>query len=191
MSENPPERSTRTLWLIAALCVAPVVASYLTYYFWQPAGQINYGELLKAPPLPAASVKLADGSAFELAALRGKWVLLMTDSAHCAEACERKLFMLRQLRLAQGKEMERIERAWLITDEGVLADRLTENYRGTYFIRDGEGKLVKGLPDGRPAGESIYLIDPLGNIVLRYPSDADPRKVIKDIARLLKISGIG
>lgn len=190
MSENPP-KSTRTLWLIAALCVAPVVASYLTYYLWQPTGQINYGELLKAPPLPAARVKLADGSAFELAALRGKWVLLMADSARCAEPCERKLFMLRQLRLSQGKEMERIERVFLITDESAIADRLTESYRGTYFVRDGEGKLVKALPDGRPAADSIYLIDPLGNIVLRYPADADPKKVIKDLARLLKISGIG
>lgn len=179
------------MWLIAVLCVAPVVASYLTYYLWQPSGQINYGELVNAPPLPPARVALADGSPFEMAALRGKWVLLTADSARCTDACERKLFTLRQLRLSQGKDMDRIERVWLVTDGGAVADLLAENYRGTRFVRDAQGELVKALPAGRPAADSIYLIDPLGNIVLRYPADADPKKVIKDLARLLKISGIG
>lgn len=190
MSEKPV-KSTRSLWLIGLLCVAPVVASYVAYYFWQPAGHINYGELVSAPPLPNVRAHLADGSAFEMKALRGKWVFLMVDAAQCGETCQRKLFTLRQLRLTQGKDMDRIERAWLISDDGALAPKLLDDFRGTYFIRAGDGSLIKALPAGRPAEESIYLIDPLGNIVLRYPHDGDPKKMIKDLARVLKISGIG
>ena len=116
MSENA--RSSRTsLWLIGVLCLAPVVASYFAFYFAPPARHTNYGELLATGPLPDARLELADGTPFQLSRLRGKWVLLMVDSGACDEFCRRKLFVLRQLRLTQGKDMERIERAWLIADD--------------------------------------------------------------------------
>lgn len=190
MSEKPP-KSTRSLWLIAAVCVAPVIASYLAYFFWHPAGHTNYGELVTAPPLPNTPVRLVDGGAFEMTKLRGKWVLLMTDSAQCGEPCERKLFTMRQLRLTQGKEMERIERVWLISDEGALGPKLAGDYDGTWFVRAGGSELIKRLPADRPTVDYIYLLDPLGNIVLRYGRDAEPARIIKDLSRVLKTSRIG
>jgi cytochrome oxidase Cu insertion factor (SCO1/SenC/PrrC family) len=171
--------------------VAPVAASYVVYYLAPPARHTNYGELMNAAPLPNARLALADGSAFELNQLRGKWVLLTVDSARCDEACQRKLITLRQLRLTQGKDMQRVERAWLISDTAALADNVADDYRGTWLVRAAGSDLLQRLPaDGELAGY-IYVIDPLGNIVLRYPRDAEPGRMIKDLTRLLKTSGIG
>lgn len=190
MSENP--RSSRTsLWLIGILCAAPVVASYIAFYFAPPAGHTNYGELLATGPLPDARLKLADGTAFQFSQLRGKWVLLMVDSGRCDEYCQRKLFSLRQLRLTQGKDMERIERAWLIADDMMPAAAVVGDFQGTWLIRAAGSELLGQLPVAGALADHIYVIDPLGNLVLRYPRDADPGRIIKDLARLLKTSRIG
>ena len=190
MSERAP-KNRGSLLLIAALCIAPVAASYFVYYVAPPAGHTNYGELMNTAPLPDASLRLADGSVFGMRQLRGKWVLLTTDSAQCGEACRRKLFMLRQLRLSQGKDMERIERVFLITDEAAVAGGVADDFRGTWLVRAAASELLKALPAQRPQADYIYVIDPLGNIVLRYTRDADPGRLIKDLTRLLKTSGIG
>jgi cytochrome oxidase Cu insertion factor (SCO1/SenC/PrrC family) len=190
MSENA-RNSRLSLWLIGALCTVPVIASYFAYYVAPPGRQTNYGELMHTQPLADAHLRLADGTAFELGQLRGKWILLMTGSAQCGEACRRKLFTLRQLRLTQGKDMERIERAWLISDEEPLPAAVAEDYRGTWLIRAGASELLKRLPADRSPAEHLYIVDPLGNVVLRYASDAEPRKMIKDLTRLLKTSRIG
>ena len=195
MSENAPRKSRASLWLIAILCIAPVAASYVMYYVVPPERHTNYGDLMHAAPLPDARLKLADGSPFHLSQLRGKWILLTADSAQCNEACQRKLFTLRQLRLTQGKDMERIERAWLISDDAEIAksvaDKVADDYRGTWLIRATASELLTRLPAEGPLAGYIYVVDPLGNVVLRYASDAEPRRIIKDLTRLLKTSRIG
>ena len=190
MSENA--RSSRTsLWLIGVLCLAPVVASYFAFYFAPPARHTNYGELLATGPLPDARLELADGTPFQLSRLRGKWVLLMVDSGACDEFCRRKLFVLRQLRLTQGKDMERIECAWLIADDVAPEAAVTGDFPGMWFVRAAGSELLGQLPAARVLADHIYVVDPLGNLVLRYPRDADPGGIIKDLVRLLKISVIG
>jgi cytochrome oxidase Cu insertion factor (SCO1/SenC/PrrC family) len=190
MSEKPAKHRT-TLWLIIALCIAPVVASYVAYYLIPPGGHTNYGELLNAPPLPDAPLRLDDGTPFAMRTLRGKWILLTADRAQCEDACQRKLFTMRQLRLTQGKDMTRLERVWLITDQGVIAEKITRAFVGTWLVRAGGNELLKHLPAERPLDDYIYLIDPLGNIVLRYARDAEPGRIIKDLTRLLKTSRVG
>ena len=190
MSENA--RGSRiNLWLIGVLCAAPVVASYFAFYYAPPAGHTNYGELLATGPLSDARLQLADGTPFQLSRLRGKWVLLMVDSGHCDEFCRRKLFGLRQLRLTQGKDKERIERAWLIADDVAPAAAVVGDFPGTWLIRAAGSELLGQLPAARALADHIYVVDPLGNLVLRYPRDADPGGIIKDLARLLKTSRIG
>ena len=179
------------LWLIVVLCVAPVIASYIAFYFAHPAAHTNYGELLETRPLPDTRLQLADGTAFELSRLKGKWILLMVDAGGCDEFCRRKLFTLRQLRLTQGGDMERIERTWLISDDVMPSAAAVSAYPGTWLIRAAGSELLKQLPVARSPVDHIYVVDPLGNLVLRYPRDADPAGIIKDLARLLKISRIG
>ena len=190
MSENArPSRAS--LWLIIALCAAPVIASYLTFYFFAPAAKVNYGELVGTRPLPVVTLRLVDGTPFGLERVRGKWLLLMADSGKCGTDCEKKLFTLRQLRLAQGREKERIERIWLINDGAVPAAQAIEPFAGTWPVQAAGSDLVRALPAENGVERYLYLADPLGNLVLRYPADADPSRIIKDITRLLKTSGIG
>jgi len=190
MSENV--RSNRiNLWLIGALCAAPVIASYLAFYLARPQAHTNYGELMQTRPLPEARLQLADGAPFQLSRLKGKWILLMVDAGGCDEFCRRKLFTLRQLRLTQGKDMERIERAWLLSDDVTPSADVVSAYAGTWIVRATCSELLRQLPAARSLSDHIYVIDPLGNLVLRYARDADPVGIIKDLARLLKISRIG
>ena len=184
-------RSLRSLWLLIALVVAPVAASYLLYYFWPPAHTVNYGELLAPRPLPDPKLVLADGTPFQFSSLKGKWVLAIVDAAACDPWCERKLLYMRQLRLTQGKDMERIERTWLISDSATPRAEAVTAYPGTWLIRAAGSSLLERFPAARAPADHIYLIDPLGNLMMRYPRDPDPQRMIKDLTRLLKASRIG
>jgi hypothetical protein len=115
----------------------------------------------------------------------------MADSGACDEFCRRKLYHLRQLRLTQGRDMDRIERVWLVTDGLAPAAPALSDYRGTWVVRGAGSVLLRDLPAPRAVQDHIYIVDPLGNLVLRYPRDADAHKIIKDISRLLKTSRIG
>jgi len=193
MSDSPPDKggSRVSLWLIIALTVAPVAASYLLYYFWTPARTVNHGELIEPRQLPDVQLALADGSPFRLSQLRGKWVLVMVDSGRCDANCDRKLLYMRQLRLTQGKDMERVERAWLISDDVAPRAEAVAPYQGTWQVRAGGAELLKLFPAPGKASEHIYLVDPLGNLMMRFPRDPDPRRMIKDLQRLLRASRIG
>lgn len=191
MSKDVPLQSRRTLWLVAAVCIAPFVASYAAYYFYQPDGRVNYGELMADKQLPDAVLKLTDGKTFALSQLRGKWLFVTVDDAACDAYCEKKLWQIRQVRKTQGKYPERIERVWLVTGGGQPASRLRTEYEGTWMVDAAGSKVLDALPYAGSRVDHIYLVDPLGNLVLRYPRDADPSRMRKDLERLLKVSRIG
>jgi cytochrome oxidase Cu insertion factor (SCO1/SenC/PrrC family) len=180
-----------TLWLILAVAAAPVAASYLAYYFWAPRHTVNYGELIEARPLPDPVLKLADGAPFRLSQLKGKWVLVSIDAARCDADCERKLVYLRQLRLTQGKDMERVERAWLVSDTAEPRGDAVAGFPGTWVARAAGTGLVEAFPAPRAPADHIYVIDPLGNLMMRFPPNPDSRRLIKDLSRLLKASRVG
>jgi cytochrome oxidase Cu insertion factor (SCO1/SenC/PrrC family) len=167
-----------TLLLLFLACAAPVILATLFWYFGWGAGTAgNYGELLE--PKPASGAPLEK--------LRGKWVLVAFDSAACDAHCEKKLYFMRQTRRAQGKEQLRVERLWLLTDGGQPRAELQPVIDGAH-VAPAAG-LAAAFP-GAPA-DHIYLVDPLGNVMLRFPRDPDPKKIIKDLNRLLKYSRIG
>ena len=186
----PRRRGRWTPALILAVCVIPFVASYLVYYLWPPQSRMNYGTLIEPHPLPAAPLARLDGSRFSLAELKGRWVMLQVDASGCAQACRRKLYHMRQVRLTQGREMSRIERVWLVRDVGPVETVLLREYDGTHVARAGSATIA-ALPAERDAADHIYLIDPLGNLMLRFPKEADPSRMKKDLERLLKVSKRG
>jgi hypothetical protein len=128
-----------------------------------------------------------------LEAYQGKWIMLQVGNADCTESCAKKLHDMRQLRLAQGKEMDRIERVWLITDAKPLDTMLMREYDGTRMLRANPDQVKAWLPvdEGTTVFDHIYMIDPLGNLMMRFPKDADPNKIKKDLNKLLKASAIG
>jgi len=175
--------------LIAALCLAPVIASYLAYYVWRPQGRVNYGDLLTVRQLPDTPLFALGGAQFRLSDLHGKWVMLSIDSGACLAACENKLFTMRQLRLMQGADMDRIARVFLIADELPLTTLLIREYDGTRMVRAQGSDLLRAFPAADAPREHIYLIDPYGNLMLRFPKDPDPARMKQDLQRLLKAQG--
>jgi cytochrome oxidase Cu insertion factor (SCO1/SenC/PrrC family) len=195
VEKSKPKRSNWALYLVIAICAAPVIASYFAYYVIKPEGRNNYGMLLdpRAYPIPELRATTLDGKPAALQDLKGKWLMLMAHGADCNEACGEQLFKMRQLRLMQGKEMDRVERVWLITDDKPVETMLLRQYDGTHFLR-ADGETVKRwLPTDAGSGidEHIYMIDPMGNLMMRFPKNADPSKVNKDVGKLLKASRIG
>ncbi len=194
-------RGYRPLILVAVLCIAPVVASYLAYYLAPPSGRTNYGELvLPQRGTPALALRTLSGASYDLRSLRGRWVLLQVDRGECADACQRKLWNMRQVRLTTGRERERVARVTLFSDQTPLAANLLRDYDGTVFARADQRELQRFLLPPESAGaagddsalaDHIWIIDPLGNLMLRWPKNADPNRMKKDLARLLAASRIG
>ena len=184
------------LFAIIAVCAAPVIASYLTYYVIKPSGRTNYGDIIESAlhsvPADLATTTL-DGTPLPLKNLEGKWIMLQVDSATCAEPCRTKLYDMRQLRLTQGRERDRIERVWLITDNAPVDTVLMRDYDGTRLLRADAGAVAKWLPTaaGTTDVDHLYLVDPLGRLMMRFPKNANPNKIKKDIGRLLAASSIG
>lgn len=190
VSEAKPvrARNARTLWLILALCAAPLIASYAVFHFWRPTSQTNYGELLEPRPLPDARLVALDGTPFTLAQLKGEWVLLVTGPASCDERCRERLVYIRQVRLALGKEAGRIERVWLLAGAGTPDPALLAEHPELRVVRDPGGRVWEALLPEADASKHIYVIDPLGHLMMRYPENPDPRRILKDMSRLLRHS---
>lgn len=206
MPDLPPESQNKPrqrigrlkLLMVVAVCAAPIIASYFTYYVIKPSSRTNYGTLLdpRQYPVPQLATTALDGKPQELQSLQGKWIMLTVASAACQEECRERLTQMRQLRLTQGKEKERIERVWLITDEGMLDTVLMREFDGTRMLRATPASLQalrKWLPTeaNTRAEQHLYLIDPLGHLMMRYPPQSDPNKIKKDLSKLLKASKVG
>ncbi|MCS0588986.1 redoxin domain-containing protein [Massilia norwichensis] len=183
------------LWLVLLVCASPIIASYFTYYVIKPEKRNNYGTLIdqRAHPIPAMATTTLDGKPAALEQFKGKWVMLMAAPGACNEACHKQLFAMRQLRTMQGKEMDRIERVWLITDREPLDTMVIREYDGTHMLRADAQAIANWLPvdPGTSVSDHIYMIDPLGHLMMRFPKDPEPRKVHKDIYKLLKASSVG
>lgn len=189
------QRGRGMLWLVLLVCAAPLIASYFTYYVIKPEQRNNYGTLIdqRAHPVPVMATTTLDGSPMPLQQFKGKWVMLVTGSGACTDACRNQLFAMRQLRLMQGKEMDRIERVWLITDREPLDTIVIREFDGTHMLRADAATVKAWLPveGGTTVDQHIYMIDPLGHLMMRFPVNPEPRKVHKDIYKLLKASAYG
>jgi len=186
----PREGKRPLLWMFG-LCLLSVVASYGAYMWWRPAQQMNHGELLETRPVPTTVLQELSGRRLPFEALRGKWLLLTVQPAACDARCRLKLYYMRQVRTAQNENMMRIERLWVLTGEGNPAPELLAEQPGLIVARLVDPAWLAALPVRREAGEHIYLIDPLGNLVLRYNDESDAKGMLKDLVRLLKVSRIG
>ena len=180
------------LYLLLTVMIAPIAVSYALFYWGAPSATVNYGELIKIKQaLPDVVLYKTNGEVFSISQLRGKWVMLVIDSGECAELSRKQLYYMRQVRLMQNKKMDRIERVWLIDDNKNIETSIHEDFKGTIFVNAQESELLNEIPAKVSQRDHIYIIDPLGNLMMRFPKDIDPAKMAKDIKRLLKVSRIG
>jgi len=178
------------LLLIVAGFALPIVASYVAYFFYHGEATGNYGELLLPPArITSHPFGRVDGGSWTFDDLRGRWILAVSDAGACPEACVRKLTLLRQVRVALGRNASRVERVFVVDD-------LTPP--DAQALHPFEGMIVAVTPTGMhlPPGAAndrahVYLVDPNGNVMMRWPAAADPKRMLQDLTRLLKASQIG
>ncbi len=194
-----PRRTRRGRWQmlgVLAVCAAPVIASYFAFFVVRPEGAgTNYGELITPlRPMPESlSLHRLDGSAVTATSLRGQWLLVVVADAACDATCETNLYLQRQLRETLGREMDRVDKLWLVPDGGTprpeVLEAITTGTPAT-VLRVNPDDLAKWLAPaaGHTLGEHLYVVDPMGNWMMRQPAAPDPAKVKTDLQRLLRAS---
>ena len=197
----PRAHGRRTLLLITSLFLVPVVLGTGLYFAgWRPQGRaLHHGELVQpAQPLTDVALRKSDGTESRLTALRGSWTLITFSHLPCNEACRNNLYKMQQVRLTQGKDAGRVQRVFITQAGSGDLPALATQYPGLSVFTAAPTELQKitGQFAGRDSKsfgdlERVYLVDPLGNLVLRYNADADPSGMRKDLARLLRLSQIG
>lgn len=177
--------------LVLLVCAAPVIASYVTYYVIRPEGRRNYGELIDpVRPVPAIEATDAEGVAVPLSHLQGQWLLVSVADSACDAQCERHLYLQHQLRQGLGKEKDRLDWVWLRTGAAELSAPLRTATEQATVLHLDEAALVGWLEaaPGQRLSDHLYVIDPMGNWMMRFPAEADPARVRRDVDRLLRAS---
>jgi len=190
-------RQGRLLIGLALLFFAPLGLSFYLYYgqIWRPAGLVNTGALIEpARPLPALALPLEPGGATDPQFLQGKWTILYAQPGRCDADCRRLLYDTRQVRTALSRNMDRVQRVFIVDDDCCDMRALREAHPDLIVIRasPADEPLLALLP--RAAGGKsarVYLIDPLGNLMMFYAADANPKGMLEDLKRLLGLSHIG
>jgi hypothetical protein len=179
---------------VLLVCAAPVLASYFTYYVIRPEGRRNFGELINPQrPLPPLATRSLDGRAGTLTALKDQWLLVSVSGGACDAKCEQNLYFQRQLRESLGKEKDRLDRVWLVVDEAPVRDALLPALASSAVLRVAPAALAQWLePEaGKRLEDHLYLVDPIGNWMMRFPADMDAgaaAKAKRDLDRLLRAS---
>ena len=189
------QRTVRGRWKMLAVllvCAAPVIASYFTYYVVRPEGRRNYGELIDPQrPLPALPTVALDGTAGQLPALKGQWLLISVAGGACDADCEKHLYLQRQLREGLGKDKDRMDWVWLVSDQAPVRDALKPALHQATVLRVEPAALAAWLAPaaGHALSEHLYVVDPLGHWMMRFPArqgTAEAGKVRKDLERLMR-----
>lgn len=181
--------------LVLLVCASPVIASYFTYFVIRPEGRTNYGELIQPPRELPAALPLAtlEGLPVAPATLRGQWLLVVVANPACDEACEKRLFMQRQLREMLGRDRDRLDKVVLVAGDGALNPELRAALEAappaTLLRAPREALAGWLLPQaGHALDEHLYVVDPMGMWMMRMPLAAEPQRVMRDLRKLLRAS---
>lgn len=179
---------------ILLACAAPVIASYFTYYVIRPEGRRNFGELIDPQrTLPKAMARTLAGEPVSLVSLKGQWLLVSVAGGNCDASCQNHLYLQRQLRESLGKDKDRLDWVWLVNDGVEISPELRQGVEKATVLRMDPVALAAWLAPaaGHQIQEHLYVIDPMGNWMLRFPAGlgkADAPKAKRDLERLLRAS---
>ncbi|WPB56598.1 hypothetical protein [Xylophilus sp. GOD-11R] len=188
-------RTSRGRWkmlLVMAMCAAPVVASYFTYYVIRPQGHRSFGTLIgQQPSLPDIAARTLDGDTVRLPALAGQWLLVSVAGGACTADCEKRLYLQRQLRESLGRERDRLDWVWLVDDDAPVSAGLRPALQQATVLRLPADAIAGWLqPEaGHALADHLYLVDPLGHWMMRFPAGLDmagAAKAKRDLDRLLR-----
>jgi hypothetical protein len=188
-------RGRLTMALILVACLSPVAASYFLYFVIQPQARSNYARLIQPTRAMPDSLALRDlsGSAVSAKSLKGQWLLVVVAGSACDARCEHLLYEQRQLREMMGREKDRIDRVWLVADDAPVRQPLLKALQAgnaPTILRVSRAELTDWLApeEGGSLEDSIYVVDPMGEWMMRTPAQPDPAKFKRDLDRLLRAS---
>jgi len=170
-------RGRLRMLIVLLVCAAPVIASYLTYYVIRPDARRSHGELIEPQrPLPPITATALDGQPVLLPSLKGQWLLVSVAGGACDTACEQHLFIQRQLREGLGKDKDRVDWVWLVDDAQPVRESLRPALTQATVLRVDPAQLAQWLAPaaGHRLSEHLYLVDPMGNWMMRFPAVAQP-----------------
>jgi hypothetical protein len=179
---------------IMLVCSLPVMAAYFVYFVVRPTGHAGYGELITPlRPVPDAIGTALDGSTHALGSVKGQWLLVAVAGGACPQVCQQRLYLLRQLREMLGKDKERVDWVWLVSDQEPVAPSLQNVLKDATVLRLNGASLESwmAVPPGQTLNDFIYVVDPLGNTMMRFPGKFDgsgAAKAKRDLERLLRAS---
>jgi hypothetical protein len=190
-------RNLRTLALLASLFVVPLALAFFTYYgtAWRPLARVNHGELIIPPralPVGTLAPVLPAGPAVP-ALFRDKWTLVYLGDGRCGEACQQALYVMRQTRLSLNNEMTRVSRVFLATSDCCAREFLEREHAGLVVVDAGVPAAQALLAQFPPAARehTLFVVDPLGNLMMSYDTRENPRGLLEDLKKLLRLSHIG
>jgi cytochrome oxidase Cu insertion factor (SCO1/SenC/PrrC family) len=206
MTTPPPDsarpRSRAQLWLLVAIFFVPLAIAFVMYYGfsgWRPAGMTNKGDLIDPPrPLQAGTLLSPQDQPIEDDIFKDKWTLVYIGNGQCDPRCREALTLMRQTRLALNDDATRVRRVLLATADCCDLDYLRTEHEGLIIARADEvsdRELLATFPryDEVPVESAgrIYIVDPLGNLMMSYAPDAPQKALLEDLRKLLKLSHIG
>lgn len=181
---------------ILLACSLPVLVASFVFYVVRPHGEASFGELINpARPMPEVQALRLDGTATPLQQLKKQWLLVRVDGSACAQECQRQLSVLRQFRLMLGKDMDRVDWVWLVNDHTAVNPQLAANlaHDAATVLRIDSQAVSAWLPvpEGKVVQDFFYVVDPMGNVMMRFPSRMDSAaaaKAKRDMEHVLKAS---
>ncbi len=197
-------RNLRLLAAMAALFLLPLLLAFYMYYAtdWRPSKRVNHGTLItpvrSLPIVHLPRVRLSEGEPDPAAdspsdELRSKWSFVYIGAGNCDEPCRQALYVMRQTRLSLNNDMSRVNRVFLSTGNCCAREFLVREHPGLVVLDAsgvGGGRVLREFPaDGRPY--SVFVVDPLGNLMMSYDSRQNPKGLLEDMKKLLRLSHIG
>jgi cytochrome oxidase Cu insertion factor (SCO1/SenC/PrrC family) len=190
------------MWILILVFFGPLAIAFLLYYGvhdWKPKGTTNRGDLIvPARPLPGTALSSPNGGTLSPQLLRGRWTLLYIGDGQCNPRCHEALTLMRQTRLALSQDMDRVQRMFLVTGNCCDQAYLAREQDGLILARADDAAaagLISLFPtyDDKPVAEAgrIYIVDPLGNLMMSYSPSAPTKGLLEDMKKLLKLSHIG
>lgn len=194
---SPGKSGRLVLLLVAAAFFLPLIGAIALFQSgWRPQSQVNFGELVQpARPLADTALTTLDGRSVRLSQLHKKWTMLYFGPADCDAACQHRVYLMRQVHIAQGAESGRVQRVYIVLNGPGHLETIKKDYPDMQFLTGSadtirqltaQFQLPKGTPQDLPG--RVYLVDPAGYFMMSYPADAEGEGMRRDLVRLLKIS---
>ena len=180
--------------LVLLACAAPVVASYITYYWVRPEARRSFGELIQPTrAIPAIQVERLDGTKMAITELKGQWLLVSVAGAACDASCQQHLYLQRQILVGLGKERPRTEWVWLVNDKAPVPATLLPALEEATVLRVDPKAVAQWLqPEAsKKLEDHLYMVDPMGEWMMRFPAPLNSEGALKakrDMERLLRAS---